>query len=282
MALTIDGNSLVFTGTLTVTNFTNPANGVCTLVLTPDGGVGTLPALLQGTPGLPSTFTVGTVTTLSPGAQATFELDLTSAGGPGVANAYTVNVGLPQGQAGNDGTNGTLAGCSDLSGTPAVDDIPIVKSISPTAFEYFSFPFAFVVNPSTITSTGTVSGQATEQLCAVSVTAMPFAWTPLCLATATVDGTVNTVVNLQATLTAGARTGDVVGQANGHAGQATQTLSMNSGFGALMSTSGYGVVDANETATIYLKAIETASTADDWNIDDTTVNFTVIGVPVSR
>ena len=102
MALTIDGNSLVFTGTLTVTNFTNPANGVCTLVLTPDGGVGTLPALLAGTPGLPPTLAVGTVTTLSPGADATFDLVETSVGGAGTASAYTINVGLPQGQAGND------------------------------------------------------------------------------------------------------------------------------------------------------------------------------------
>src|SRR6185437_6213123 len=98
MALTIDGNSLVFEGTLTVTNFTNPANGVCTLTLTPSGGGGTLPALLAGTPGLPPTLTVGTVTTLSAGASATFALTETSSGGAGTASAYTIDVGIPQGQ----------------------------------------------------------------------------------------------------------------------------------------------------------------------------------------
>lgn len=280
MALTIDGNSLVFTGTLTVTNFTNPANGVCTLVLTPDGGVGSLPALLAGSPGLPPTLTVGTVTTLSAGAQATFSLNLTSAGGEGVASAYTVDVGIPQGQAGNNGTNSTLAGCSDLTGTAAVNDIPMVTGISPTTFSYVSFPFGFVVNPSTITSWSGVAGQATKQLAAVSIAAQSTAWIPICLATATVAGTVNTVVNLQATLSAGARNGDIIGEAFGFAGQATQTLSMVSGFGALMSSSGYGVVPPNTTASIVLDAIETASTPDSWGISNTTVTFTIIGIPV--
>src|SRR6185503_5609941 len=149
MSLTIDGSSLIFDGTLTVTNFTNPANGVCTLVLTPSGGVGSLPALLAGTPGLPPALTVGTVTTLSAGSSATFTLSETSAGGAGVASAYTVNVGIPQGASGSNGTNGTLAGCSDLSGTAAVNSVPMVASTGPTAFHYVPFPYAFVVNPST-------------------------------------------------------------------------------------------------------------------------------------
>lgn len=281
MALTIDGNSLVFTGTLTVTNFTNPATGVCTLILTPDGGVGTLPALLAGDPGLPPTLTVGTVTTLSAGAQATFELDPTSVGGAGVASAYTVNVGLPQGANGTAGTNGTLAGCSDLAGTAAVNDIPMVTGTGPTAFTLTPFPYAFVVNPSSITTLASESGLATAQLTSVAIAAQPFKWIPICLATATVAGTVNTVVNLQALLTAGTRTNDVVGEANGFAGQAIQHLSMESGFGALVNSGGYGVVAANTTATIALKAVGQASTSDTWGITNTTVTFTVLGIPVA-
>ena len=280
MALTIDGNNLVFTGTLTVTNFTNPANGVCTLVLTPDGGVGSLPALLAGDPGLPPTLTVNSVTTLSAGAQATFTLTKTADGGAGTASAYNVDVGIPQGQAGANGTNSTLAGCSDLSGTAAVNDIPMVTGISPTTFAYTPFPYAFVANPATITSYSGVAGQATKQLAALSIAAQTFAWIPIVLATATVIGTANTVVNLQATLTAGARDGDIIGEAWGYAGQATQTLAINSGFGALMSSSGYGVVPPNTAASIVLNAIETAATPDSWGISNTTASFTVVGIPV--
>ena len=280
MALTIDGNSLIFEGTVTVSNFTNPANGVCTLTLTPSGGVGSLPALLAGQPGQPTLFTVNSVTTLSPGAQATFTLNQTSAGGAGVAAAYTIDVGLPQGQAGSNGTNGTLAGCSDLTGTAAVNDIPIVSSLSPTTFKYMAFPYAFVVNPSTITSYSNVSGQATKQLASVTVAAQPFAWTPICLGSATVIGTVNTVVNLQAVMSAGARSNDIVGEAWGYAGQATQTLSLDSGFGGLVSNSGYGTVPANTAASILLNAVETAATSDAWGISNATASFTVLGIPV--
>ena len=281
MALTIDGNSLVFTGTVTVTNFTNANNGVCTLTLTPDGGVGSLPALLQGTPGLPPVFTVNSVTTLSPGSQATFALNQTNAGGAGTASTYTIDVGLPSGQNGSNGTNGTLAGCSDLTGTAAVGDIPIVTGISPTAFGYRELPFGFVVNPSTITNLSNIAGQSTQSMASVTIAAQSFAYIPICFANATVVGTVNTVVNLTAYLSAGARTNDVIGEAWGYAGQATQNLGMNSGFGALMSTSGYGVVPANTTATITLKAQETAATSDTWSIANTTASFTVIALPVS-
>lgn len=281
MALTIDGSSLVFTGTVTVTNFTNPTTGVCTLILTPDGGVGTLPALLQGDPGLPPTFTVNSVTTLSAGASATFVLTETSTGGAGVASAYTIDVGIPQGAAGSNGTNGTLAGCSDLSGTAAVGEIPVVTSTGPTAFTYRQLPFGFVVNPSSITNLSNIAGQSTQPMATVSIAAQSYAYIPICFATATVVGTVNTVVNLTAYLTAGTRSNDVVGEAWGYAGQATQKLSMNTGFGSLMSTTGYGVVTANTAATITLKAQETASTSDTWSISNTTASFTVILLPVS-
>lgn len=281
MALTIDGNSLIFTGTLTVSNFTSPTNGVCTLTLTPSGGVGSLPALLAGEPGQPTNFTVGTVTTLSPGADATFTLTQTDAGGAGVAAAYTIDVGLPQGQDGNDGTSGTLAGCSDLTGTAALNKVPVVTGTGPTAFTYTKLPFGFVVNPSSITSWTNVSGVATKQLTTVAIAAQPWPYIPVCLATVTVAGTANTVVNLQASLTAGVRSGDIIGEANGYAGQATQTLVMNSGFGSTLTGSGYGVVAANTTANIVLNAIETASTADLWSISNSTASFTIIGIPVT-
>lgn len=281
MSLTVNGNSLVFTGTVTVTNFTNSQNGVCTLTLTPDGGVGTLPALLQGTPGLPPSLSVNSVTTLTAGSSATFTLNQTSAGGAGVGSAYTIDVGLPQGAAGSNGTNGTLAGCSDLSGTAAVGEFPIVTGIGPTAFTYRQFPFGFVANPSTITNLTNIAGQSTQTIATLTIPAQTYAWIPVCFATATVVGTVNTICNLTAYMSAGARTNDVVGEAWGYAGQATQKLSMIPGFGAVMSTSGYGVVPASTAATLTLKCQETASTADTWSVANTTAAFTVLALPVS-
>src|SRR6185312_17245739 len=54
MSISIDGTSLVWDGEVHITNFTDPDTGVVTLTLTPAGGIGSLPALVDGTPGVPS------------------------------------------------------------------------------------------------------------------------------------------------------------------------------------------------------------------------------------
>ena len=53
MPITVSGNDIEFTGTVRVVNGFNPDTGVAYLILTPDGGVGSLPFLAQGLPGLP-------------------------------------------------------------------------------------------------------------------------------------------------------------------------------------------------------------------------------------
>lgn len=280
MALTIDGSSLVFEGTVTITNFTNPTNGVCTLTLTPSGGVGSLPALLAGTPGLPALFDSVSVTTLAAGSSVTATLGTVSSGGPGVAAHYTLALGIPQGAQGDDGESGTIGGSSDLSGTAAIGDTIMVTSLGPPRFQYASFPFGNVLNAislSTVSGSGTASGQ----LASISVAAQSHAWYPVVFATGTVAGTANTAVNLEATLTAGSRTGDVVGLCRGVAGIATQELSMIAGFGGLVGTSGYGLVAAGATAVLYLDAVGTASTPDSWTVSGGSASFTVLMVPVS-
>lgn len=274
MAVTIDGNSLVFTGTLTVTNFTNPANGVCTLILTPDGGVGTLPALLAGDPGLPPTLTVGTVTTLSAGASATFALSETSAGGAGVASAYTVNVGIPQGQKGDTGTNSTLAGCTDLTGTAAVDDIPMVTGTGPTEFTLTPFPWAFVAGATSFTSIST-TGSSTQTICIVSIAAKSFSYIPLCFAEAIVAGTTNTLLNLSA-WNGPPGTGTELAVTDGVIG--TQYITMNPWNASALSNA---VVAANTAVQIYFVVRQINSTADTWGVANTTPAFTVVGLPVS-
>lgn len=276
MSLTIDGSSLVFDGVLTVTNFTQPTTGVCTLILTPAGGVGTLPALVAGTPGLPALITSLTVNTLSPGSSATGSLTQTSAGGAGVSSEYTLTLGIPQGAQGTSGGT-TIGSATDLSGTAAVGNIPTVASIGPTAFEYMAFPWANAYNPTSITSASS-SGQTTQTLCSVSVPAQASAWFPMCFAKATSVGTANTIINLQATLTT--TTGDVLAFDGGLSGVATQKLNALPAFGGAL-VSAYGQVAANTSAVIYLTVQQTASTADAWSVNNSTVSFTVGVLPVS-
>lgn len=279
MSVTIDGNSLVFDGTVTVTNFNaSPTTGVCTLVLTPNGGVGSFPALAQGLPGLPPLLTLGTVTTLAAGQQATFGLVQTDPGGAGTNSQYTVNVGIPQGAAGASGAT-VINAATDLSGTAAVGDILTVKTTGPTTFQYSLFPWANVYNATTFT-TASQTGKTQATLASISIPAQPSPYYPICFAEAIVDGTVNTVVNLQAMLNS-ATTGQVVGLCRGLNGLPIERLTMGPAFGALVGGSGYGAVAANTAAQVFLVAAETANVSDAWTINNTQVSFTVVTVPVS-
>ena len=100
MAITQNGNSFTWTGTVTVTNATDLTTGVATLVLTPSGGVGQLPVLAQGTPGLPPVLDSVSVTTLPAGSSASGSWVTNSSGGAGQSSHYTLNLNIPQGPAG--------------------------------------------------------------------------------------------------------------------------------------------------------------------------------------
>jgi hypothetical protein len=279
MSLSVNGNSLVFTGTVTLSNAFDPTTGVATLTLTPSGGVGTLPALVNGQPGQPPIFDSTSVTTLAAGAPATASITQVSPGGAGISSHYTVAFGVPQGVTGAAGTNATIHAASDLSGTAVTGNILTVASTGPTAFQYSAFPWAFALNPASV-ATVSLPGNATGTICTVSVAAQPFSWYPLCFATATVNGASTTVVSLQALLTAGSRTGDIVGSSGSASGVAAN-VSLLPGFGALIGSGAYGKVVAGATATITFTAVGAIGTSGNWIVNTGTQNFTVLGVPVS-
>ncbi|BCP41424.1 hypothetical protein MINTMi27_15170 [Mycobacterium intracellulare] len=281
MSMTIDGNSLVFDGTVTVTNFNaSPTTGVCTLMLTPNGGVGSFPALAQGLPGLPPLITLGTVQTLAAGEAATVTWDQTSEGAAGTNSTYTVSFGIPQGAAGSNGET-VIGSATDLSGTAKVGNIVTVSEIDSGTpkFQYTSFPWGNVYNANTFDTINT-SGKTQGTLSTLSIPAQSSDYYPLVFADAIVEGTANTVVNLVATINS-ATTGQEVGFSRGLAGQANQVLTMIPSFGALIGASGYGKIAANTAAQIYLVAQQTANVSDGWQITDTNVSFTVVCVPVS-
>jgi hypothetical protein len=278
MAITIDGNSLVFEGTVTITNFTDPTTGVCTLTLTPTGGVGNLPVLAQGLPGQPTLFDSISVNTLSAGSLATASLDLVDPGDAGESAHYTLTLGIPEGATGSNGSSGVLSEVSDLSGTAAVGDIIRVSSLSPTAFTYAKTPLGNVYNATGISS---VSGTGAGSVIAVSMSlpAQGYDWYPLCFAQCVVAGTAKTVVNLKALLN-DATNGDQVGFCSGNASATSQTLTMIPSFGALLGT-GYAKVSAGDTAEVFLGAIQTANVKDAWSISGTTIYFTVLAFQVA-
>jgi hypothetical protein len=216
------------------------------------------------------------VTTLASGASATVDVNQTSAGSSGVSSAYTLDFGIPQGEAGANGSSGPLADASDLSGTAAAGDTVVVSSTGPTAFEYMPFPWGKVYSAqsiSNVSKTGTASGTLTS----ISVPPLSYDYYPICFAQSTISGTVNTAVDLKALLN-DASTGNVLGDRNGVTGAASQTLTMIPSFGALL-TGSYGKVSSGSAAVMYLVAQGTANTTDSWSTSNS--KFTVVAFPVA-
>jgi hypothetical protein len=114
-------------------------------------------------------------------------------------------------------------------------------------------------------------------LAQISVPALPFAWTPVCLGQTVITGTANTVVELSANI--GSVSGQQVSVGWGVAGQPNQTVALTGGIPA-GSAPGYGQVAANSSATIVLSATQTANTTDSWSTSNLTTSFQLTPSPV--
>jgi len=278
MAISVDGNSLIINNcTLTLSNAFDPTTGIATITITPSGGLGTLPALVNGTPGLPPGISIGTVTTLSAGASATATLTQLTAGGPGTASTYSLNLGIPAGATGSTGSF-TIAAATDYalgSGSLTTGNALIYNSSS-SKFNPLPLPLGSTYGPTSINSTsGTTSGP--RLLTSIVVPAQTYPWFPLVSGQTIVSGTVNTQVYLQAYITNSS--GQQVGIGYSAPGTANQVVTLVSGV-PTGSSSSYGQVAAGTTATIVLYATQVASTTDAWSTAAATTSFQVTEIPV--
>lgn len=306
--ITMDGNSLVFENvTITISNAFDPTTGIATLTITPAGGLGVFPVFAPGPPGPTPTFTIGTVTTLPPGSEASASLEQTSPGviggtvplyqgGTATGNAvvptsdnttydwyatppsYQVNVAIPQGQPGNPAVNSILDAVDVISNP--VEDIAdgavLLWNKAAQAFGFSKLAYTPTFTASSMNSTsGTAQGP--RVLGQITVPAQLFAWMPDPSASVVVNGTANTEVNLFAYVDAVG--GDVVGSAYGVAGVPNQTLTLASGTPP-GSPGNYGQIAAGASATIILVAEQVASTMDPWSTSASTSTFSVKAVPV--
>lgn len=273
MAITQNGNSFTWTGSVTVTNATDLSTGVATLVLTPAGGVGTLPFLAQGLPGQAPLLTMGAVTTLAAGASATATLTQTSPGGAGTSSAYTLALSVPQGIQGPAATL-TISGATDLIGTPT-DKYGLIYSTSTNKWTVSPQLVGGLYLPTTISSTAGNGNPRT--LCSFTIPSQPYDWRPLVRGYCIVTGTANTRIDLICRINDPA-TGDQVGYCPGIAGVVDRPI-LTPAFGGAI-TGSYGKVLAGNAATIYYIAQEQASNTDVWSTNSSTTAFTVEVKPV--
>ena len=281
MSITVDGNSFSWDGTVTLTNSTDLTTGVAHLLLTPSGGVGSLPVLAQGDPGLPPVIDSVTVTQIEAGVTPNPPvLTLVSPGGAGVASHYTLAIEVNRGAAGPS-SSFTLAGATDLiTGAPA--DQQVIKwSATDGAFRYAAQLCGDTYSTRTFTS---YSGNATAAtLATITVPAQQFNWRPRVSGQAIATGTSNTHVDLVCRV-ANATSGDQVGYGfgitgSGSTGVPSYPITLIQAFGS-STTGSYGVVSSGNSATFYFLAVQTAATTDAWSVSDATCNFSVKVEPI--
>jgi hypothetical protein len=278
--ISVDGNSLVISNaTITVENAFDQSNGAAVIIITPAGGLGTLPALLQGQPGLPPVLRNINSTQVPAGTalpDPAWQWTLISPGGPGVAAVYDLEVAINSGATGESGTY-SIAGSTDLSGT-ATNNYTLVWNALENQFMYQPLYIGATYWPTTVSNTSGFTAQNTPRtLTSIAVPALPFAWTPVMFGQTLVTGTVNTVIKLSANL--GSVSGQQVGVGFGVPGQDYQTVVLQSGIPA-GSAAGYGQVAANSSATVVLSATQTANTTDSWSTSSLTTSFQLTPNPV--
>ena len=213
-------------------------------VCTPDGGVGSFPALVQGDPGV--TPDIDTVINLVP-----LEYDDPTADGAfwteTSPNVYKLTLALHQGTPGEDGTS---VSNPTSYGTPVHKKILQVNAAA-TGFEYVSRGVGDRYIPASIANTP--SGNAAFTLCSVGVPAQDFAWRPEVSGQCVVTGTgADVAVDLVARLN-NESAGNIVGRGIGMAGVAPPTHVLVSGPPA-GSADTYDKVSAGAAATIFFRA----------------------------
>ena len=271
MALTINGNDIEFTGQVKVVNGFNSDTGVAYLILTPDGGVGSIPFLAQGLPGLPPVFDSITVEEVDPGDPLPSPnpvVTTISPGGSGAASHLSLKFYLHSGDKGDTGTN-VISTATDLATTPALG-----PSTNGYVLAYRSSDGKWVPTPSGLAGGNTYvsppilatpKNNASPRLISqINVPAQPFDWRPRVFAQCFVDGALLTRVDLYARLNDPA-SGDQVGYSRGVSGNLIPPNIIVPGYPAGSAVPGsYGRVLAGNAATIYLRAEQVNATSESW------------------
>lgn len=268
MSITVDGNNIIYEGTVTLVNGFNQANGTAYLVLSPSGGFGTLPFMSTGQPGLPPVFDKITLVEVDPAQSLPTPnpvVTTVNPGGAGTASHYTMTFYVHSGQTGASGSN-TLSTATDLSPTPplgsSTDGFTVSYTYSTGLWTPVPIPTSGVYIPAAINSTA-YDATTPRLLCSVNVAAQKRAWYPRCFAQTTVTGSVDTQVNLVARLNNQAA-GDQVGFSQGLVGAAPPSNVMIPAM-PVGSSGSYGQVPAGQTATIFLRAEQQAPSTNSWS-----------------
>lgn len=270
MTLTVDGNNIVYDGTVTVVNGFNENTGTAYLVLTPNGGFGNLPFMSTGQPGLPPVFDKITLVEVDPEQSLPTPnpvVTLVNPGGAGTASHYTMTFYVHSGEPGVEGSN-TISTATDLSSTPPLgpgtDGYTITYNYSTGSWVLTPIPRGGVGIPTVINATAYDTTNP-RLLASVIMAPRPYAWMPRCFASTVVTGSADTRVDLVVRLNDQAA-GNIVGYSKGIAGAAPPpNILIPSAPAGSNIAGGYGVVPAGQQATLFLRAEQQAPSTNSWS-----------------
>lgn len=283
MGISVDGNNITFEGTVSVVNGFNPDTGVAYLVLSPTGGVGTLPFLSTGDPGLPPVFDSITVEEVDPDDPLPTPnpvVTLVSPGGAGVASHYNLLFYIHSGATGDTGAI-VISDATDLSDTPdsSHDGYIMVYDHDTTTWVLSAQKVGNLYVPASLTSKAS-NNTTTHTIGSVAVPAQPFDWRPICHGSAIISGTANTRVDVLCRVD-NATSGDEVAYSFGIAGATPPPNVLVAAPAPGVSVPGsYGRVSAGNGATIYFRAEQKAATSDSWSLNNSTARFGVEVLPL--
>ena len=271
MALTINGSDIEFTGQIKVVNGYNPDTGVAYLILTPDGGVGSLPFLAQGLPGQPPIFDEITVGEVAPGEPLPVPnpvVTVVSPGSSGTASHLKLKFYIHSGATGSTGAN-TFSTATDLADSPELgsDTNGYVLAYRHSDSKWVPTPSSAggktYVSPAIEATANT--NDSPRVVSEISIPAQPFDWRPRVFAQTRVDGSLFTRVDLVARLD-DPGTGDQVGFSKGVGGAYPPPNILIPAYPTDAAVPGsYGRVSAGEAATVYLRAEQKAATSGNWS-----------------
>lgn len=268
MSISVSGNDIQFDGTVRVVNGANPESGVAYLILTPKGGVGSLPFLAQGLPGKPPVFDSITMESVDPGTPLPTpnpEVTMVSPGGDGQASHYTLKFYQHKGDKGDTGTV-AISAAEDLSAAPGAgtDGYTLRYDHGTQKWVLTALWTGNQYVPGSISATA-YTNTSPRVLGQIEVPPQPHPYRANAFAQTEVTGSASTRVDLVVRV-GDPSTGARVGFSKGKVGPNPPVNVLIPAPPAGESVPGsYGVVPAGEARTFYLIAEQKAATDGSWS-----------------
>lgn len=276
---TDDDQYYIWDGEVRIPKTFDPASKAAVIMLGPPGGVAQIPALVKGDPGkhaeIDSTIVLNALAYNDPTADSATWTTITP-GDDTTSPVYRLTLNLHKGSPGTSGSSSIL-GASDVTGT-ATDGYLLSKRVGSAQATWIAPKVGDQYWPASLSNTTGADG-SNRTLATVTIGAQPFDYRLRVFGQCIISGTANTRVDVLARLN-NATSGDIVARSFGQVGATPAPNILVSGVPA-GSASTVGKVLAGQSAVVFLRAEQQASTADAFTTSASSTSFMVEVAPIA-